>query len=451
MPGANATMSPDATQRGRPPSLTRTAPSRLRTVGALAAVAAVAALVRLANLVSLPDRLGFGDPEYYHLQAKLIARGHGLIDPYVWLRSGEEVAVATHPPAFPSLLAVPTLLGYDSVLAHRLAVAVVGVLTVLAIARIGHLVGGREVAVVASALAALYPNLWGLEGSLMSESLAVLLVAVALGLVVRLDHAPTTWRAASLGVIGAIAIMTRPETALLLALFVVWFVAPRWRTGGFQVGIVVIVTTTLLLSPLLVRNLTGFSRPVLISTNGDQVLAVTNCEATYEVPSFLGYWAYACNGNLDVEDDARRSSLERRRGLEYAAANMGRLVTAVVPARVGRVWDLYRPFENARYSADEGRHLGVAYAGTWTYWCLLALAAVGVRSLLRQSRRTLAILAAPALVVTATAIYAYGAVRFRAIAEPSLVVFAALGVTSVVRALRSSRQSSRAATAGSPE
>jgi hypothetical protein len=102
----------------------------------------------------------------------------------------------------------------------------------------------------------------------------------------------------------------------------------------------------------------------------------------------------------------------------------------VVWARLGRVGDVYRPFENARYSASEGRHINVAYAGLWVYEACIPFAMVGGLFLWRRNHDAVRVLLAPFLVVIATAIYAFGAVRFRAIAEPSLIVMASVGVVT---------------------
>src|SRR5262249_23098746 len=112
-----------------------------------------------------------------------------------------------------------------------------------------------------------------------------------------------------------------------------------------HVGVLVAVVAVVL-APWIVRNLTGFSRPVFFSTNGDQVLGVAHCQPTYYDHVFMGYWSVACNGHGDVADDAERTSLERTRGLHYLRTHLDRFLGTVVWARLGRVSDLWDPFGN---------------------------------------------------------------------------------------------------------
>src|SRR4029079_11083014 len=113
-----------------------------------------------------------------------------------------------------------------------------------------------------------------------------------------------------------------PETLLLLPLLAIPVVWTRrdllTRRRAALVAMLVLVTGVVL-APWLIRNMTGFSRPVYFSTNGDQVLAVANCPITYGYGSsgLRGYWSFTCNGHLDVPDDAERTKLERDRGVRY--------------------------------------------------------------------------------------------------------------------------------------
>jgi hypothetical protein len=154
----------------------------------------------------------------------------------------------------------------------------------------------------------------------------------------------------------------------------------------------------------------------------------------------LGYWFIGCVGQRQAGgDDAEDTAADRRRGVHYLSGHLSRFLGTVVWARLGRVGDVYRPFENARYSASEGRRVNVALAGLWTYWACIPFALVGGLTLWKRDRAAVRILLAPFVVVIATAIYAYGAARFRAIAEPSLIVLAAVGLVAAWQRLRAPR------------
>jgi 4-amino-4-deoxy-L-arabinose transferase-like glycosyltransferase len=396
-------------------------------------------VIRVVNAATTPERRLVTDATFYHVQANLLAKGHGFADPYLWLTTGQLRPSAMHPPLYPLLLSVVSWFGGTGLFPHRVATGVFGVVTIVAIAMLARELAGNAVGVTAAVLAAVYPNLWGLEGSLLSESVATAFVAIALLLAVRMTKQPGTRRAVLLAIAIALAALTRPETILLLPLLALPVIATRPaldRGRKLALSGVVVLVVALVMAPWLVRNLTGFSRPVIFSTNGDQVIGVANCPSAYHDPSFLGYWSFLCNGHLSVTDDARRSALERERGLRYVRSNLDRFLGTVVWARLGRAADVYRPIGNARFSADEGRRFGVALAGLYAYWFCLPFALYGGIRLFRRNRADLLTLLTPVAVVFATAIYAYGSVRFRAIAEPTVIILAALGFAACWRRLR---------------
>jgi 4-amino-4-deoxy-L-arabinose transferase-like glycosyltransferase len=403
-------------------------------------------VVRVANAWTLPKTRFVTDATYYHVQANLLAKGHGFADPFIWQTTGRVTPSAFHPPLFSLILSIASLFGGTSLLAHRIVTSVIGLITIVAVAVIARELAGSAVGITAAILVATYPTLWGLEGSLMSESLAAALVAVALIVAIRLANRPSIRTAVLLGVVSALASLTHPETLLLVPFLALPVIATRralTTRRKIALGTVVVVTATIVLAPWLVRNLTGFSRPVLFSTNGDEVLGVANCPPTYHTPAFLGYWFIGCVGQpYDFADEAKSTSADRRRGLHYMRRHLDRFLGTVMWARLGRVADVYRPFENARYSASEGRRENVAIAGVFMYWACLPFALVGGIVLWRRSRTAVLILLAPCLVVVVTAIYAFGAERFRAIAEPTVIVLTAVGVLACwqqVRRVRGAR------------
>jgi hypothetical protein len=107
-------------------------------------------------------------------------------------------------------------------------------------------------------------------------------------------------------------------------------------------------------------------------------------------------------------------------------------VPVVLAARVGRVWDLYRPDQNRVFAASEGRPLRSERLGVLLYWLLLPVAIAGAW-VLRRRGHVLAILLAPAVMVTITALLSYGSTRFRFAAEPSIIVLAAVAADALVR------------------
>src|SRR5205823_5669955 len=119
-----------------------------------------------------------GDPLYYHVQANLLAHGHGFAAPFTYITSRRIVPSAMHPPLFSSVLALGSLVGGTGFFAHKLVACLVGTATVVVVGLIGHRLGGPRAGLLAAGIAALYPNLWVVDGILMPEGLFALTIAI---------------------------------------------------------------------------------------------------------------------------------------------------------------------------------------------------------------------------------------------------------------------------------
>lgn len=403
----------------------------------LAAITGVAFALRVGFALWLGPFTGLTDPRYYHVQANLLADGHGFADPYTWLFAGKSIAAATHPPLFTLLLSASSVVGGTSLTAHRIVACVIGAAAVVAIGFLGRRLGGRGVGLAAAAIAALYPNLWILDGGLFSEGLAVLLVTVALLLAYRLREAPTPLSAIGLGAVIGLAALTRPETVLLIPLLaapvLLRLAGVAWSHRLVLLGLSVLIFG-LVLAPWIVRNVTGFENPVLFSTNADTVVGVANCDPTYYDANLIGWWSPSCSrARSPLEDPSIHGSILRRRGLEYADEHRERLIGVVAWARLGRLFDVYHPLRTTQLEVPEGRPLGASRLGLAAYWLMVPLAALGAVAFHRRRSDPLWPLLTPVAVAMLVAVYSYGNVRFRAIAEPTIVILAALGLDALRR------------------
>ena len=399
--------------------------SRLRGFGwSVAAIALAGLVIRVVYVLTIaPDRLG-GDGTEFHTIANHLAQGDGFALPREFY-SGPLVAWVDKPPLYPIFLAGATKVAGTSVEAHRLASCLVGAGTVAALGYLGRRVGGSRVGLVAAALGAVYPLLWVADGTVMSESLLGLLVALALIAALRLlDEPESVWRAAALGALVAAAALTRSEALLLFPLLVlpVVLLTRRLRLRNLAIAG---AATLLLLSPWLVRNALEFDEPVGLSTNLCTIVAGANCDQTY-YGDHLGVWISAC---LPPHPPGRETNLRAntRAGLDYAGDHLGR-VPVVVGARVLRMWGLYRPGQQLFDPIfREGRNSGVVIAGQLVFYLAVVAAAFGAWRL-RERRDLLIVLAAPVVMVTLMAAFAYGIMRFRLPAEISIVVLAAVTI-----------------------
>jgi hypothetical protein len=250
-----------------------------------------------------------------------------------------------------------------------------------------------------------------------------LLVALALLCALRLRERRTLRRAAELGAIIGLGALARSEALLLVVLLPFAF-------GGLRLGLVSVAACALVLSPWLARCWVAFGQPVLISTNVGGLVAGANCPRTYAGP-LLGQWTLDCLPPPRYTDEARESDRMRDIGLRYARDHAGRL-PVVLAARLGRSFELFRPRQQWGMEAFfEGRSLKVDEAGVLVYYVVAALAIAGA-TVLRRRHGPWAVMLAPLALVVFASIIGYGFTRFRVVAEPALVLLAAVALDAAV-------------------
>ncbi|HEY3670499.1 MAG TPA: acyltransferase family protein [Acidimicrobiia bacterium] len=423
-------------------TLARVAPRRgdtRRFVKWLALIGLAALAIRVVYVLTVATHNpGFGDGFYYHEQANLLASGKGFANPFLYSLKGIVTPTAIHPPLFSMVLSIPSFLGLQSFLAHKLMSCLIGTALVVAIGVLGRRIGGDRVGLIAAGAAAIYPNLWAIDGILLPEGLFALTVVLVVLATYRFLDRPGIARAAVLGGLLGLALLVRGEAIFLLAtIALIVAIVIRHRGWRSTLGLVAVLgaATLLVVSPWLIRNETRFERPVAFSTNSGDVLAQSNCDETYYGPT-IGYWVYLCSARIPVTGDESQIANQRSQtAIDYIRDHRSR-VPVVVAARVGRLWDVYQPITNTELSTIEGRDLNVSRAGLAMYAVLVPFALLGFVVLRRRRRPRLSPLLAPALMVTITAMTTYGEIRFRAAAEGTIVILAAVAVDALLRRRR---------------
>jgi 4-amino-4-deoxy-L-arabinose transferase-like glycosyltransferase len=331
-----------------------------------------------------------------------------------------------------------SLFGGESYMAHKIASSVIGAGTILVIGLVGRRIGGPRAGIIAGVVAAAYPNLWLVDGVVLSEDLFALTIGLTILAAYRFRDRPDVLSACFVGATIALASLVRGE-AVMLGVFLAIPLMLLTKTIPFPRRAVLLVVAggacVVVLAPWVVRNLTAFKEPVVLSTNSYGVLAVANCDQTYH-GHLLGFWYFNCDPG-SKGDESQRAIASRDRGLRYIRDHKGR-VPVVVAARLGRVWEVFRPWQNASFTQFEGRPLWGARAGLFSYYALALLAIPGFWFVHRR-RLTLIPLIAQLVLVCAIAAYAYGSVRFRLPAEVVLVALAALTIDTGIRRLTTRR------------
>lgn len=408
----------------------------------LLAITAAAAVWRLGYLVAIKidDALLLNDSLYYSIQAGRNSEGD-------WFREGlSDLPGAEHGPLTSLYLTPWSVGGGDNVGRQRLAMTLVGIFTVALIGLLGRRLGGPAVGLVAAALAAVYPNLWINDSLVMSESLAVLLVTLALLAALRAHDRPRWPDGVLLGVLVGLAALTRSELALLAPLFagLMW-----WRSDVTEAdhrrrrwlpAVAVLAASLATVTPWLAYNMVRFERPVLMSTNDGTTLLGANCDRTYR--DDVGGWDIRCLAPVPTDetvDASVRSSARRELAVDYIGDHAERLPLVVV-ARLGRIIDVYGLESLVALDAGEEKAESAVWAGIVMWWVLAPLAVAGWLTLRRDGRsERWWLLPLPVTVLVATILF-YGAHRIRAPAEPVVVVAAATGLVALARGVGRSRR-----------
>jgi 4-amino-4-deoxy-L-arabinose transferase-like glycosyltransferase len=394
---------------------------------------------------SQPGYLVDYDPIFYSQQANLVADGKGFIAPYLLDQAGNgpHRPSAGHPPLLVVALAISSRLGARSFGAHRVVVALIGAMVVPLLALLGAEIAGLSVGLIAATIAALYPNLWLYDGLLMSEALAGVLIALALLVSYRVLRDGRRGSAVGLGVIVGLAALTRGELLFLVPLLVVPVcLARKADTVAARLQLIGLATiaVVLVLAPWSLYNLQRFQKPVLISTAFDTTLGGANCDPVYYGPR-IGLWTDSCFADITarpIEEDIAASEI-RTRTVHYVEHHKGQ-VPLVVLARVGRVWDVYKPGDNVGIGELERRPRAWSWIALGIYAVLVPLAAAGAL-ILRRRRTPVAPLLAMPVMVTLTAALFWGDPRFRRPAEIAIVVLAAVAIDALLRRRTASEES----------
>ena len=445
---------PGPVDPGDPAEPTRAATRRFRVGVGL--IMLVGFGVRLAFILIRQSKapLKGGDAYWYHFQAKLVAQGKGFLHPFEYYMNGRSVTGADHPPGMTVILAVADRVGLASPQAQRILMAVLGTVTIAVVAHVGRRIGGPAVGLVAAALTALYPNVWINDGMLMAETPFVLGIAVMLLCTYRLIERPRWGDVLGLSAGVTLAALTRPEAVLLFPFLVLPLVATRRSLPvGRRVvllGLAAVIPVAAF-GPWLLYNRSRFEAPVAISTGAGQSLVVANCDLTYGGRN-LGYWDRRCLLPPRMETPAEpdlslRDGIYQQRARRYIRDNISQ-VPQVVLARVGRLWGVFRidesivddAFIEGRAGGVPGTGFGLVREALWSYFVLMALAIPGLVLLRRRRVPVWPLLAAPAL-ATFAAVLTFGITRYRAGAELSIVLLAAVSLVAVARALSGRSQS----------
>jgi dolichyl-phosphate-mannose-protein mannosyltransferase len=370
--------------------------------------------------------LAHGDFDFFRATASLLAAGHGFVHPFPYPITHQFVPTAEHPPLWPLVLSLGDRLGATGLPEQRLITALIGSGAIAAIGVLAKQLAGARAGLIAAGIAAVYPVLIASDGSVMSESLDGLLLAVAVIAAYRVRSTSSVRAALACGVLIGLATLTRSE-GIVMPVFLL--LPALWRRPSRRwVTVAVAVSGALLVMlPWTLRNADRLNAVVVTSTNDGTLLRGANCPGTY-AGELIGFWEVTCLTPPYQQPEATRSARWRREGLTFAGDHLSRL-PVVLGVRLLRTLGLYQPFYMTQYA--EGENVTMAKLGVLAFYAVAALAIFGLLQLRRRRVPLFGLWALIGLSLMIT-LGGYGYPRFRHPAEIALVIGAAVAVEEIL-------------------
>jgi 4-amino-4-deoxy-L-arabinose transferase-like glycosyltransferase len=371
---------------------------------------------------------------------------------------GSRGPTAYFPPGFPYLLAGIDLIdghragGKTAVQPERVAMAVLGTVSVGLIGLVALEAFGPGVALLSMALAAFYPVMIEMSGLLVAENLLVplMLAAVWAALRTRRSRSPYAWIGAA-GILTGLATLTHQNAIVMLvplAFAAVASTAPRkisrWRRRPRGVGAValLVATTALAIVPWTIRNAVELHHFVPVSDETGITLRGTYNPTSAAFRSVPYQWRFfwMIPADQDLRHTAGRyTELQLGSKLESRALNyIGAHPTAPLDVALHntlRLFELEGSFAWRASALALALHTGVAQIGVYAFWTMCILALFGIPT--RAARE------APRWIWWIPVLYALTIVfvnvetpRFRAPIDPFLVLLAGCAVEAGRQRLR---------------
>ena len=264
----------------------------------LLAIAGLSLIWRIVFILVWRDGIFiWGDAYFYHESGRQLAEGVGWVNPLEYNIDGTKTPAADHPPLYILFLGFWSWIGLPGPTAHMILTAIfISTPMVIMTALAAREFGGRGLGLLAGGLAAIYPNIWSWDGTILSEILAMLFLSTTVYVVYRFWNRPSFGGAALMGVSLSLATFSRAELLLLSVLVVtpIILLVKQWDWRSRLSALVIAgMASAAVLAPWVAFNLSRFENPVYLSEGYQITLAASNCDATY-FGDFTGYWSITC-------------------------------------------------------------------------------------------------------------------------------------------------------------
>lgn len=404
---------------------------------ALAAIVVLALVARVIVVLATPGFKAVSDAgDFDRIAVSLV--DHGSFPRSYLAPNGGPTAFRA--PLFPiALAAAYELTGTGSATtrwdAGRIMEAVLGAITVLLIGLLAERLLARRVALIAAAIAAVYPPLWLVGSSLLSESLFIplLLGSVLAALKHQQSERRYAWAALS-GALAGLTALTRANGIVMLVplVLLVWGERPwrSWRAA--RAPLALLAATLLTLTPWTIRNAVQFHQFVPISTETGYALAGTYNPVVQSDPKYPALWRFPATQLFGYyrghprANEAQVSDQLTSQALHYVGTHPGSVLRAVF-------WSVLRAFNFTGTGVENylapyhGWAKGLTDASVYAFWLVLALSIAA--TLAGAAKVIPKPLWAWPVVILISAVIIEGDTRYRSPTDPFFILLAALAVS----------------------
>ncbi len=210
-----------------------------------------------------------------------------------------------HPPLYPYFLAAMNA-AFGSLLAIKLAQALIGSLLVPAVFRIASRVSGPRAAVLAGLFAAVYPELIWYSAHFWCETFFLSLLWWAIERVLSADETSRQKTAALAGILFGLAALTRETVLYLLPIAALWLAASKPRSRK-ALALMLLAGALGVVLPWTVRNWIQFKAFIPVSTAGGLNLYQGNAEVSRDE---VYHEYYANEGKVEQYQWARTEGIK---------------------------------------------------------------------------------------------------------------------------------------------
>jgi 4-amino-4-deoxy-L-arabinose transferase-like glycosyltransferase len=389
----------------------------------------IALLIRLAYVLFYPQLSVHGDAAHYDELGWSLAQGLGYRLP------GGEPNVYWAP-GYPGVLAGIYWVFGHSYVAVRVAQSILGAGVAALVALMAGRVFDRRTAAIAGVLCACYPGLIGYTGLLLTETVFTTLLVVMVYWLLTISGSSSWKSLTGLGVLAGLTALVRAETVLLpLFVFVTLRVFFRDRSVTVKRVVLVYATVALTLAPWAARNFAVTGEFIPLTVHGGDVLWISSYKEEWLefYPDKEPYKSLVA-GLSELET----AKVLRREGIKNIVEDPAGFAW-LCAKRFPRLWigghsNLFTGLEDSTRAYLERRQYGVfavklaLLIGNSLLVLLGVFGAFLAFSRRMGDRRSLVVLSAPVVFITAIHVVLFATPRFHVPVMPFMLIFAAVAL-----------------------